>query len=348
MATVIRSNWNELKSVIQQAEHRLVICSPFITEEGIGCVSENIRNCPSVDIWTRLSPSEWVKGVSDPVEISSLINILSERGMQVNFGIYQRLHAKAYAADTKIALIGSANLSTGGFENNLELMVKFVDREASYAISRIDEEIKPLIQYLSFSNFNEWIIRNIAAIEEIRKADTGQPEIYAPLQAQLDQLLEYGRDSSPNSYEPVPEDKNRYQAWLENHYELSGALILHRRSTNADGQNLTGHFSQCFYAAFRFCFKFPHLCEQLAEKLMHLDINELFNFSEFGLSDSWIEYLDSHAMDQSEYYNYSVLRGILPPSLGGTVLGGGGGSSTLKRMLPLVAKFILENYQIKA
>ena len=60
------------------------------------------------------------------------------------------------------------------------------------------------------------------------------------------------------------------------------------------------------------------------------------------IANAWLEHVDTHATDVGVRYNYSILRGILPPSLGGTRLGGGGGSSTLKRMFPLIARFLQE------
>ena len=60
------------------------------------------------------------------------------------------------------------------------------------------------------------------------------------------------------------------------------------------------------------------------------------------ISDAWLKHVNTHAADKGSGYDYAVLRGVLPPSVGGTRMGGGGGISTLKRMLPLVARYLIE------
>jgi hypothetical protein len=59
--------------------------------------------------------------------------------------------------------------------------------------------------------------------------------------------------------------------------------------------------------------------------------------------DAWQQFLDSNARAKDERlgYSFSTLRTILPESLGGYTVGGGGASSTLKRVLPLVARFFV-------
>jgi len=61
------------------------------------------------------------------------------------------------------------------------------------------------------------------------------------------------------------------------------------------------------------------------------------------ISSAWLKHINRHATDSGDGYDYAVLRGILPPSVGGTRIGGGGGISTLKRMFPLVACYLQEN-----
>jgi hypothetical protein len=59
--------------------------------------------------------------------------------------------------------------------------------------------------------------------------------------------------------------------------------------------------------------------------------------------NDWSEHLERHGSDGNSLYSYATLRGILKPNLGGVLQGsGGGGSGTLKRMWPLVARFLID------
>ena len=141
--------------------------------------------------------------------------------------------------------------------------------------------------------------------------------------------------------EPRLTDLTDFASWLGHHRQLSGAQVLLDRHTNTDGQNLTGHFKQCFFACWRFFGEHPELRNQLSDALDHLQPDDLFQPDEH-ITEAWVEHVDRHATDAGPGWSYAILRGILPPSVGGTRLRGGGGISTLKRMLPLVARYTIE------
>jgi hypothetical protein len=132
-----------------------------------------------------------------------------------------------------------------------------------------------------------------------------------------------------------------YVQWLENNLNLPGAQVLLNRHYNTDGQNLTGHFKQCFYATIGFLTEMPQIKISLVSELGRLQIEDVYQPSE-QVAIAWFEYIEKHATDFGDEYDHSVLLRILPPPLGGTVSGGGGGSSTFKRMLPLVALYLCE------
>lgn len=261
------------------------------------------------------------------------------------------MHAKAYTADQSLALVGSANLSAGGFQSNLELMVRFDGEEALPVISFLEAQVAPRIRYIPVAHVIEWVTSNLELIKEARRNLTGQPEQLAPVQESLDRLLQRDLERIPEPEQRVIElhqnIKNDFINWLQANPNLCGTTVLFNRATNKDGQNLTGHFSQSFFASFRFLQAYPEQSYPLVEQLEKLEGNALIDLTENNLSEVWVNYLDAHALDVGDGYRYSILRGILPPSLGGTLMGGGGGSSTLKRMLPLVAKFMLDNGEIR-
>ena len=137
-------------------------------------------------------------------------------------------------------------------------------------------------------------------------------------------------------------DINTFISWLDARSCLPGAEVILERHRNTDGQNLTGHVKQCFFGSLRFLKQHPEFVAATSDALEQLSANEVYQMTEPGLQDAWVAYLDAHSLDCGESYNYSTLRGILPPSLGGTRQGGGGGISTLKRLLPLVARYLSE------
>lgn len=344
MSEIIRPTWEDLQAIVSSANEQLLICSPFYSAEGIGRVFDDLSNFASLKFWTRLSPSDWTARVSDPDQLLALLDILDGNGSDIELGVSQRLHAKAYAADHDLALIGSANLSEGGFGRNLELAVRFRDEEAAEAVGTLMNFCTPFLRIVTLEQLRTWVETFRTTIEEARSAMFEEPEILAPVQAELDRILNFGGTDSSIIAEPNLSDMEDFVGWLKNNITLPGAEVLYRRHNNLDQQNLQGHFRQGFFGSKRFLSEHPELCTVLSEELGRLDQDDIYPLDTSSLiTDAWQEHLDAHATDSSDNYNYATLRTILPPSLGGTRSGGGGGSSTVKRMLPLVARFTLES-----
>ncbi len=343
MPEIIRPDWDDLQEVVDAASTRLIVCSPFYSAEGVGRVFDNLNEGISMHFWTRLSPPDWAARVSDPDQLLTLLEVLNDGGIEVELGIFNRLHAKAYAADQVLALIGSQNLSENGFGANLEVAVRFREEEAANAIDALEDICVPNLRPVTLEELRTWVEDSSPTIEEARRVAVEQSEILAPVQAALDEILNFGETGTSGILEPDHGDMEDFVGWLEVNDDLAGADVLLRRHYNTDGQNLTGHFRQSFFASMRFLSEHPGLREPLAEELDHLNQDDLYQMDTLNVPELWIDHLDAHARDSSDYYSYPTLRGILPPALGGTRLGGGGGSSTIKRMLPLVARFIVEN-----
>jgi hypothetical protein len=249
-----------------------------------------------------------------------------------------------YAADHVLALIGSANLTAGGFGSNLELAVRFRAEEAAVTIATLESICAPDLRPITLEQLGSWVDSSESTIAEARSVTVQEPEILAPVQAHLDEILNFGGAESPNIVEPELSDMSDFAAWLANNTILPGAEALWRQHTNLDGNNRGGHFKQCFFASIRFFSEHPELLDPTSKVLDELSQGEIYQLdTPPTIGDSWREHVNAHATDSSSDYSYSTLRNILPPPLGGTVSGGGGGSGTIKRMLPLVARFVLEN-----
>lgn len=339
MAELIIPTWKYLKELIEAADENLTICSPYFSYSGIGRLFDFLVGTPSLNFWTKISPSDWALGIDDPIELISLLDILRENDHEVHLAANQRLHAKAYLANDHFALIGSANLTGGGFANNIELMVLMRDDEAREAARFIREQVGRNLMTIDINEFRDWVEEVSPMLSSIKIDNDETSNLIGEIQRSLDQVLGY--KEPVERYPPQIEryEIDSYVEWLRGNQDLAGAEVLIRRHDNTDGSNLTGHFRQCFYSASNFLQLHPNFVHSLCSELEDLAQDDVFQ-PDMDLLESWITHIDEFATLRGEHFNYSILRGILPLTLGGTRTGGGGASSTLKRMLPLVAKYI--------
>jgi hypothetical protein len=284
---------------------------------------------------TRLSPPDWANGVADPEALFALLDVFRERH---DLRVIRRLHAKAYFADDRAGIVGSANLSDGGFGGQVELVVAFDGLEAAAALAAAEAACAGG-RDMALDDLGEWIARNKPRIEEARRQVRDATEELAPAQRELDQLLGYGETGRP-LVDPGMQALDDFIQWLRLHDDLPGAQAIIRRHDNADRLNLQGHVKQSFFAVRRFLDEHPELVEGLSAALGEIRGDIYAPTPE--LLQPWIAHVDNHAVDAGEGWSYSVLRTQTPEGLGGTVTGGGGNSSTLKRMFPLVARYLAD------
>ena len=102
-------------------------------------LSDAFRYEAELSFVSRLSPSDWLSGVSDPEALLILFEFLQNQNRSPIFTVHQQLHAKAYLADRVIGLMGSANLSAGGFDRNFEIMVEGLDANETKMADRLIE-----------------------------------------------------------------------------------------------------------------------------------------------------------------------------------------------------------------
>jgi len=340
MSQITLPSWENLSEIVTTAEERVLICTPYYSSSGIGKVFDSIGNANQFQFWTRLSPSAWAAGVTSPEDLLALADLVRQNGQNFQLADLERLHAKVYAADYSLALIGSANLSEGGFRANLELVMKFVGEEAQSAVRFVEENFTPRLRAIDIETFREWIQRNKPTILEVRSRPDTSADDLQEVQRSLDEILGYGQ--APEEGRQIDEYSHiDFGQWLDHHLELSGAEVLADRYHNSSGQNLTGHFKQSFYGIVGFLSEHNEYITTLATELGQIEPERVYEINPTIL-DSWLEYFNNHATQSGANYNFAILRGIVPPSIGGTRFGGGGGISTFKRMLPLVAKYLSE------
>ena len=128
---------NGIKEVCSQAEKELLICSAWITPEGI----RQILECPpdkplNIKILIRTAELKDLQITSN--RVFSYLNRLKDKH-KVEYAFHNSLHAKFIVIDNKCALLGSANITHSGIEpegGNVEAAVLIED---SREIERLRE-----------------------------------------------------------------------------------------------------------------------------------------------------------------------------------------------------------------
>lgn len=104
-----------------KAKRQVKIISPFIQESMSRYLVGSMGRGISSQLITRFYREDFIRSVSS---LTSLKN-LQEAGVEIY--ALKDLHAKLYLFDDNIAIIGSANFTSGGFGNNIELSLYIED-----------------------------------------------------------------------------------------------------------------------------------------------------------------------------------------------------------------------------
>lgn len=327
--------WSNLQDLLRAATRSVLLCSPYVSTEGIDRVFDFLPSAQPMElrVVTRLSPSDWANGISDPMSLAVLLELYADASWPVELTILQRLHAKVYLVDGQRCLLGSANLSGGGFDSNFELAIADDGQIALAAEKLIADEIAARGRGVKLDDLKAWLRESEAAVKAA--ADPAQEsDALAGVQRSLDRLLGRGGGHIESGAKRV--ELADFVAKLRDNIDLPGAQVVIDRHTNARGDNLTGHVKQSVSAAELFLNSRADLIDACAASLEGIEREAVPVFSD-EVVDAWLAFFDDHADYCDEQCDFAVLRGILPPGLGGTRTGGGGGSSTFKRVLPLVA-----------
>lgn len=116
--------WAILKEVFQSPKE-IFIASPWISSEGVMFLERLRDSSPAVpwELWTRFDVLDWVAGYSDyPALLRALEGIETRR---LRLRAAGNLHMKVFWNGEDRALVGSCNMTEGGFAANLEAGVLF-------------------------------------------------------------------------------------------------------------------------------------------------------------------------------------------------------------------------------
>ncbi|HVX16326.1 MAG TPA: phospholipase D-like domain-containing protein [Pirellulales bacterium] len=333
----VLARWDILRDLVQSARDDCTIFTPFYSIEGLNLIEHSLRRSVAFSFWTRLSLRDWATGVSNPEALCNFLGRLDGTRRPTQLFAHRSLHAKAYFADDASALVGSANLSRGGFEANVELMIQLAGTPAAKARKLLTLASTPGAILVTNDHLSGWISRHATLIKHAK----------AKLKSELKEIDVAQQETDHEFPEPPIVEPNQalleeFVKWLADNRTLPAASHLIMLHEDRVVQRQQGHVKQCFAAAFRFLQERPAWMQELANAA---GVGDGMVTPKGNLLREWTVHLQSHARASNDLYNYSTLLRELPESRGGTHRGGGGAGTTLKRILPLVARFVLQRAQ---
>lgn len=191
---LVRSPWTErFESLVAEAGSDLMISSPYVSaaacERLIGCVERNGRSGTlKLTIITNLSLDNMVSGATN---VNAILHVSACLPLtQVRF--IPTLHAKVYVADSKRAIITSANLTDGGLYRNLEYGVEVDDPTTVREVRKDVEDyaaLGPLVPAATLARLAE-AVNCVSAEKKVVEKDAARQ-----IRAALRKLLETANDT---------------------------------------------------------------------------------------------------------------------------------------------------------
>lgn len=134
-----------LESLIDNVKTELHIVSPYITKAGTDLITDRVkapthRFSLEVKLLTDLNPLSVCQGSCDPEALLDLT-----RSFPLTRILHlPRVHAKIIVADRSASIIGSANLTQGGIQDNYEYSIKVSSPKIASRIAKDVEEYSSL------------------------------------------------------------------------------------------------------------------------------------------------------------------------------------------------------------
>lgn len=311
------------------------ICTPYYSERGLSLLDTFFGSAEEVDFWTRFSPLDWRAGVADMAALKKRVQLLLNRKKKFNLMVSDDLHAKIYRFSDNRVIIGSANLTWPAMTSNIEIVCEFVGEEASKIF-----EILSIFKKRFIPVEAEVFIAYVDLVSDaISKSFDGPIEEDEEMNAAIE-LAEEELKNILNKTSPVaPRIRHIDIERFINYCKRENTVISNEVIERNDGKhNLQGHVKHCYYGSLRFLFEFPQFIEEIAST----PTGSLYSFKNLTIRTGWRDFLRSHAkeVDRDHDFRFHTLRVYIPENLGGICSGGGGGSGTLKRVLPLVARML--------
>lgn len=312
-----------------------LICTPYYSERGLQLLDPFFDTAEKVEFWTRFSPLDWKAGVADMAALNKRIKSVLHRKKEFDIRISDDLHAKIYNFSNDTVIIGSANLTWSAMTNNIEIVCQLTDKEAAISLDFLSS-LRDHLTHVTAETFSDYVA---VAADAISKPDVEPLEEDAEMNAAIELAEEVFRKALTSVAPEAPQLRQmQFEKFIE-YCRYESTDVSREVIARYEGKhNLQGHVKHCFFGSFRFLSEFPQFINQVAAT----PVNSLYDLTDTTVNTQWRNFLLAHSneIDKERSFSFHTLRVYLPPSLGGICSGGGGGSGTLKRVLPLVARML--------
>lgn len=311
-----------------------LICTPYYSERGLSLLDSFFEAAEEVEVWTRFSPLDWRAGVADMAALKVRVQSLLKRKKRFNFMVSDDLHAKVYKFSNDKVLIGSANLTWPAMTSNIEIVCELTGSEAD-SIFEILSIFKKRMIHVETDVFIAYVD---LVSEAISKSFDGpveeDEEINAAIELAEEELKKVLIKTSPSASRIRHVEIKRFIDYCKRENTVISREVIER---NEGKHNLQGHVKHCYYGSLRFLNEFPNFVSEIAST----PDESLYKFTNVSVRTGWRDFLRRHAeeIDREHDFRFHTLRVYIPENLGG-ICSGGGGSSTLKRVLPVVARML--------
>ena len=313
-----------------------LICTPYYSERGLKLLDPFFTSADKVEFWTRFSPLDWRAGVADMAALKRRVQLVLNRGKKFNISVSDNLHAKIYSFSNNKVIIGSANLTWPAMTTNIETICELTNADAISLLSLLPK-LKSRLTAVPIDVFVDYVT---IAVDAISKPSEGPAEEDEDMNAAIALAEDTLRDSlvqkAPKAPSILPLEIEGFFKYCRREKTDLASEIIDRGLKGK--HSLQGHVKHCYYGALQFLTEHPQFVDEIAVTQRE----SFYNFENQDIRTTWVEFLREHAdeIDEKRKFYFHTLRVYIPENLGGICSGGGGASSTLKRVLPLVARML--------
>jgi hypothetical protein len=301
----------------------LTIASAFYSRQRLDALAIDAVH---LDLLVRLDTSdltEWISGAVDPDALRQFGDRLIQNGVQVRLFVSPTAHAKVYLGASGF-LVGSANLTVRGFGGLAnEILWYESDLGATRAMKSALGMYRAGLRLLELQELADFVTKNRDGVKKAR----------AKLRSTQRSILP-AEDLLPRSVARPARlgDFCDFVRWLDGHRGAAHRLIARR--ARGEGQ-LSGHIRRNFFGLRQFFIAHP---TEMQDALRQDPRNYALH-QDPSMQDALRSFVLREAVDE-DAFSVGTWRTYLPQSAGGKPKTGGGTSGNLKRMIPLVARYL--------
>jgi len=187
MTRVVKPSWVLFDRLVAEAKEELLICAPWMSFIGLQRLERLLldtsppKKLRCVQLWARVADIN-----TDSPSILALVRRLELTGISTVVRDSPILHAKIYKADRALAIVTSANLSEGGFSENLEAAVIVNEPADIKQVSLLLSDIEKQTTLVSIADLEHFITQQRPLIKQERPPEiSAEPVWRQPLAKEI-------------------------------------------------------------------------------------------------------------------------------------------------------------------